>query len=985
MTTQTDWLAQKILQECQARTEGWNEDLSDNKPWKLLTEKEFAEQFLTTSLHDSFRQAAQSIPEEVFRVGNDYSQSTDAFRVLFSDDAIQKLVDCTNGYLRHNGIFPETNIQEYREFLAHKFLLSRYRCEAIFRDMLPMLANQHGFHAMNWQRFQNLYKCTHGYPIEEHSNHDNDVWQQRKPVLRKLNELERLLFEPSMKFMLNKKSGILAVDEERLNWRRREEYDYEDREPPANGPACDRIVDALTGVVFGMRLRVRGESPRENVEELLQTLPPIAAPDQVRVCFDEEYGNMRFLTKNVWERNLDVINRARQYYSNHPFITEEEIASKRNEWKEANITDQVQQEAYDKFEPFILDDRSNLRIVTKTLPSDETKRIRATALRDSFDPLSTCKLHRIFSSGGDEMSGVWVAKTEATTVPYKTLFKNRSCPLPIETQLLETCHPITLMQEAADWLCQRAFRLSGSLTGLFLESETSEQPGVDLRVVRMRQCLDSWFGSQRPTIAMPEEDEYEEEPIINEIMRFPWITEVYEIGLVEWKRAPFIAVSPDGVAEFCHNDASHHACILIKKRTDWSDIEDAEEVASIHGSVVHCKFGDDVFKDCVPLGDRHELLQHAIVTGLDYGIFVTSKQEIGDETKIVQVVVVAIQASDKYEASLSILSLGKDLLGWLFEPAIMARCYLVESSFPEWLPSASQEANIIRNHYKLWVAQYKQIRNDGVKYNPTLPLESYEYSEQHLYNLARKSLKKHRADRKDLSIDLDVSDETRYVFEMIDAVFYNHWRFAQGIDKVLPFLEANVTKTIYEKISERMLQLELSSHVYKMPLDFLAKSAIDKRIGKEVGSRMRQQLVVSEKETDTDVMKDVEKLKRKRKFPVGKNRPQIFHREPALKRLRLATTPTHMPVNKGKEHYGNLCALCGVCRTSVWCEICCVPLCSGRHFTLWHSADDLLETHVTEKAESLKAKVKAPPAAAASNTQDDEEDASDAQSDESNK
>ena len=151
--------------------------------------------------------------------------------MLLSDDAIQKLVDITNGYLLHNDIYPSTDATEYCTFLAHTLLVSRFGfpLDTIFEVFLRPLSIKHGFHAMELKRFQDLYQCTHGYAIEDHERHfeeeeeEDDAWLERRSVLRKMEELERSLFEPSMKFMLNRKSGLLSIDGERLSWRDRDE------------------------------------------------------------------------------------------------------------------------------------------------------------------------------------------------------------------------------------------------------------------------------------------------------------------------------------------------------------------------------------------------------------------------------------------------------------------------------------------------------------------------------------------------------------------------------------------------------------------------------------------------------------------------------------------------------------------------------------------------------------------------------------------
>lgn len=80
----------------------------------------------------------------------------------------------------------------------------------------------------------------------------------------------------------------------------------------------------------------------------------------------------------------------------------------------------------------------------------------------------------------------------------------------------------------------------------------------------------------------------------------------------------------------------------------------------------------------------------------------------------------------------------------------------------------------------------------------------------------------------------------------------------------------------------------------------------------------------------------------RKRFPVLRNRVEVFHREPSLKRLRLLKTCTtiHSSDSTGKTNYARTCALCAT-RTSFYCHVCRVFLCPKEHHAIWHHAADL--------------------------------------------
>ena len=76
--------------------------------------------------------------------------------------------------------------------------------------------------------------------------------------------------------------------------------------------------------MFGLRLRVKGESQQANVHALIDTLPYITTSEEkIRLIFDRGYGKMDFIEENARKRyNISTI--ATTLGSRHPFVTKKE-------------------------------------------------------------------------------------------------------------------------------------------------------------------------------------------------------------------------------------------------------------------------------------------------------------------------------------------------------------------------------------------------------------------------------------------------------------------------------------------------------------------------------------------------------------------------------------------------------------------------------------------------------------------------------------
>ena len=98
----------------------------------------------------------------------------------------------------------------------------------------------------------------------------------------------------------NKKNGILTYDDELVGSRANdvEQKGLSDRKAAKEGPVANCVSCSLTSILFGMRLRVKGETESNNMNELLKTLPlktENATSHNSRTCLhmDQGYGKVK--------------------------------------------------------------------------------------------------------------------------------------------------------------------------------------------------------------------------------------------------------------------------------------------------------------------------------------------------------------------------------------------------------------------------------------------------------------------------------------------------------------------------------------------------------------------------------------------------------------------------------------------------------------------------------------------------------------------
>ena len=115
---------------------------------------------------------------------------------------------------------------------------------------------------------------------------------------------------------------------------------------------------------------------------------------------------------------------------------------------------------------------------------------------------------------------------------------------------------------------------------------------------------------------------------------------VHTFGLIARNNNPLLATSLDGIVRLRNSNSkeTENFAVQIKTKSSDDELSRMKDFVTCYGCVSECKFGDFVFKNCIPqLSYRAQLLYHAAILGLNNVAFVTASKK-----RIVHVLVVKI-------------------------------------------------------------------------------------------------------------------------------------------------------------------------------------------------------------------------------------------------------------------------------------------------------------------------------------------------------
>ncbi len=614
--------------------DGWDEKNLEDEAFEVLEEDDFLEQAMGIPFRETFDWMAKKVDDGL--TGRGMQVTNTGIFCHLAKPFLNSLIDFANQQLFKDG-HPIPDDSELLEFIATKHLRSTFNCGTDMAfEMMDGISHKKGFKLMKKARHLTILHSLRGHNVVGRDpQDDDDSWMERHNLLRRMNSLETEAFENSIQLLLNKTNGVPVVDDELIPSRAGdvERKAVTNRKAGKEGPVADCIACSQTSVIFGMRLRVQGETEEHNVSELLKCLPSFEGQgNNATTTFDRGHGKMNFV-EAVSALGANVLTIAATVGSRHPFIADEEIEDHRKKQSAKKVATAIVTQRLEAVKNWVVSSTEQLgaeaRIAKK--PLDNGKNLHATIVRDVFDRKADSKLIRFFSSGPMAVgrSCQWVAIRKKTTV-VKTLFvetrRLHGTKEFIESVLKENCHPLTVAQRCADWFLMKSFRLTGTMVGIVMQKckDVVEADGA-IQKELMQSCLKSWFGRFKSSTHMARGTS-NEVPVALKFLQEDFVVDFFEVGLLQSKQHPFLGVSPDGVALTNNASVSNKvACVEIKTRVGDAPIRKATEAASDHGRVVNCAFDDEVFKKCVPSEHRSQVLHQAWVCGLDVGVCVVSK------------------------------------------------------------------------------------------------------------------------------------------------------------------------------------------------------------------------------------------------------------------------------------------------------------------------------------------------------------------------
>ena len=274
--------------------------------FQVLTNLEYEDKYSRSSLEDSYLHITNNL-ERCLRSSGLSVNGASAIEFLTSEEVFATLSKYASQVLVSRNLLP-VRPYELRKFFATKLLRSRFNMstQKSWEECMKPLSTKHGFTLMDKERFDNILTSIRGYDVTSRTGDGGDYsWKQRKNLLRSLNELEKAIFKNSSSFTFNTKNGTLVVDDELVSSRAGdvEAKAFSNRKSGKDGPVSDAMADSMICLLLGMRLRVTGETQRDNVAELLKTAP--AVTDQShhpKFATDRGYTNEAMITENGLDR-----------------------------------------------------------------------------------------------------------------------------------------------------------------------------------------------------------------------------------------------------------------------------------------------------------------------------------------------------------------------------------------------------------------------------------------------------------------------------------------------------------------------------------------------------------------------------------------------------------------------------------------------------------------------------------------------------------
>ena len=269
----------------------------------IMTEEEFVNKYARNGFCQTNKEIESNMSSHLNRFGLDHDDPN-TFMSLLNPEVAEKLREHLSEQLVKDGKQPVRTIAELYEVIATFLIRSRFRLSTpvAYKQFLLPLEKSENITLTSQSRFVDIIPRIRGYDVSGRSGDDTleDTWMQDKNRLRNLEELEEKMFAPSIKLIMNKRSGELVLDDELIGSR-------------SNDVECKtkrRKLEVFSEHPTLTRLRKFSSSSYQHMKVNINDVDPTKNRKKCALCAK---GNMKYRQTSFMCNLCEVPLCARQY------------------------------------------------------------------------------------------------------------------------------------------------------------------------------------------------------------------------------------------------------------------------------------------------------------------------------------------------------------------------------------------------------------------------------------------------------------------------------------------------------------------------------------------------------------------------------------------------------------------------------------------------------------------------------------------------
>ena len=143
----------------------------------------------------------------------------------------------------------------------------------------------------------------------------------------------------------------------------------------------------------------------------------------------------------------------------------------------------------------------------------------------------------------------------------------------------------------------------------------------------LQALLKSWFNHSRSTEPMAIGAKNEDAMLMS-LAQKPFVSKIYNVGLLESNKIPRLAASPEAVVVIKDMvpGITQVAVVEVKTRVSLEKIAKAERIAMKYNhQVIQYNFGDEVWFECVGKDHSNQIMCQILVTGFKYCMYIVAE------------------------------------------------------------------------------------------------------------------------------------------------------------------------------------------------------------------------------------------------------------------------------------------------------------------------------------------------------------------------